>query len=292
MTRRRQVPDEHCGDHRGARRRRGAHGQDRQPADPGRLPPPPGRAAVGVADLWLAGAAEDQARPRAALRRDHLPDHDDGDVHLHLRRCDRRQRGRVRAVADPRHLRADADHDHHVHRADAEPGHLQGCLRPVPLPAHLAARAAGRGAAGRPGALHPGRGDHPGRRVRDGVRPDGGAWGVLVAFALLLVFSFSLSWVWTVISLAVRTKQAAMGISMFILMPLTFASNIFVDPSTMPSWLEPVVDVNPVSVVVTSIRELMAGSFQATSVATVLLYCVVLVAVFGPISMFIYNRKS
>lgn len=125
-----------------------------------------------------------------------------------------------------------------------------------------------------------------------GFRPDGGAWGVLVAFALLLVFSFSLSWVWTVISLAVRTEQAAMGISMFILMPLTFASNIFVDPSTMPSWLEPVVYVNPVSVVVTSIRELMAGSFQATSVATVLLYCVVLVAVFGPISMFIYNRKS
>ncbi len=125
-----------------------------------------------------------------------------------------------------------------------------------------------------------------------GFRPDGGALGVLVAFALLLVFSFSLSWVWTVISLAVRTEQAAMGISMFILMPLTFASNIFVDPRTMPSWLEPVVDVNPVSVVVTSIRELMAGSFQAGSVATVLLYCVVLVAVFGPISMFIYNRKS
>ena len=125
-----------------------------------------------------------------------------------------------------------------------------------------------------------------------GFRPDGGVLGVLAAFLLLLVFSFSLSWVWTVISLAVRSEQAAMGVSMFILMPLTFASNIFVDPRTMPSWLEPVVDVNPVSVVVTTIRELMAGSFQADSVATVLVYCAVLVAVFGPISMFIYNRKS
>ena len=63
-------------------------------------------------------------------------------------------------------------------------------------------------------------------------------------------------------------------------------------PGSAASWLQPAVEVNPVSVVVTSVRELMAGSFQAGSVATVLLYCVVLVAVFGPISMFIYNRKS
>ncbi|UFU05336.1 ABC transporter permease [Ruania halotolerans] len=125
-----------------------------------------------------------------------------------------------------------------------------------------------------------------------GFRPDGGLPGVVAAFVLLLVFSFSVSWIWTVVSLSVRSEQAAMGISMFILMPLTFASNIFVDPSTMPSWLEGVVEVNPVSVVVTSVRELMTGVYDAGSLMTVLVYCVVLVAVFGPISMFIYNRKS
>ncbi|HLR28094.1 MAG TPA: ABC transporter permease [Ruania sp.] len=125
-----------------------------------------------------------------------------------------------------------------------------------------------------------------------GFRPDGGALGVVAAFVLLLVFSFSLSWVWTVISLVVRSEQAAMGVSMFILMPLTFASNIFVDPRTMPDWLQGAVDVNPVSVVVTSIRELMAGVYSAGSVLEVLVYCLVLVAVFGPASMYIYNRKN
>ncbi|SED78879.1 ABC transporter permease [Ruania alba] len=125
-----------------------------------------------------------------------------------------------------------------------------------------------------------------------GFRPDGGLPGVVAAFVLLLVFSFAVSWIWTVVSLSVRSEQAAMGISMFILMPLTFASNIFVDPTTMPSWLESVVEVNPVSVVVTSVRELMTGVYDAGSLVTVLIYCVVLVAVFGPISMFIYNRKS
>lgn len=125
-----------------------------------------------------------------------------------------------------------------------------------------------------------------------GFRPEGGIMGVLAAFVLLLVFSFSLSWIWTTISLSVRTEQAAMGISMFVLMPLTFASNIFVDPRTMPGWLQPVVDVNPVSVVVGSIRDLMGGTFDAGGVGMVIVYCAVLIAVFGPVSMFIYNRKS
>ncbi|MCH8559909.1 ABC transporter permease [Nesterenkonia sp. LB17] len=125
-----------------------------------------------------------------------------------------------------------------------------------------------------------------------GFRPEGGMVGVLMAFVLLLVFSFSLSWVWTVISLLVRTEQAAMGISMFIMMPLTFASNIFVDPATMPSWLQGAVEVNPVSVVVTAIRELMAGVGQFSSVTLVLVYCAVLIGVFGPLSMYFYNRKS
>ena len=120
-----------------------------------------------------------------------------------------------------------------------------------------------------------------------GFRPDGGIIGVLAAFALLLIFSFSVSWIWTVVSLSGRSEQAAMGVSMFLLMPLTFASNIFVDPTTMPRGLQAVVDVNPVSVVVTSVRDLMSGTFDLGGVLAVLLYCAVLSAIFGPLSMFI-----
>lgn len=125
-----------------------------------------------------------------------------------------------------------------------------------------------------------------------GFRPDGGVIGVAVAFLLLLVFSFSLSWIWTVISLLVRSEQAAMGVSMFILMPLTFASNIFVDPQTMPGLLQRLAELNPVSVVVGTMRELMSGTYDLGSVGSVLLYCAVLIGVFGPLSMTIYNRKN
>ena len=125
-----------------------------------------------------------------------------------------------------------------------------------------------------------------------GFRPQGGVVGVVASFALLLVFSFCLSWIWTMIAMIVRTEAAVMGVSMFILFPLTFASNIFVDPSTMPGWLRAFVDVNPVSFLVTSLRGLMQGDVDTGGLGVTLMLCAVLLAVFGPITMRLYNRKS
>ncbi|KZE99927.1 MULTISPECIES: ABC transporter permease [Rhodococcus] len=125
-----------------------------------------------------------------------------------------------------------------------------------------------------------------------GFRPQGGVLGVVASIALLLVFSFCLSWIWTMIAMIVRTEAAVMGVSMFILFPLTFASNIFVDPSTMPGWLRAFVDVNPVSFLVTSLRGLMQGDVDTGRLGVTLMLCAVLLAVFGPITMRLYNRKS
>lgn len=125
-----------------------------------------------------------------------------------------------------------------------------------------------------------------------GFRPDGGLPGVLAAFLTVLVFSFCLSWVWTTIALLLPTEEAVMGVSMTIIFPLTFASNIFVPTETMPSWLQGAVEANPVSVLVACIRELMAGNFDVGSIGLVLIYCAVLVLIFAPLCMFLYNRKS
>ena len=125
-----------------------------------------------------------------------------------------------------------------------------------------------------------------------GFRPAGGVVGVVASIALLLLFSFCLSWVWTMIAMIVRTESAVMGVSMFILFPLTFASNIFVDPQTMPGWLQAFVEVNPVSFLVTSIRSLMAGEPDAAALAVTMAICAGFLAVFGPITMRLYNRKT
>lgn len=124
-----------------------------------------------------------------------------------------------------------------------------------------------------------------------GFRPDDGALGVLAAVALLLVFSFSLSWVWVALGLKVQTPDTVMQLAMTVLFPLTFASNIFVDPATMPGWVQGFVDVNPVSILATAARGLMHGGADAGDIGAVLAWCVALVAVFGPLSMRLYRAE-
>jgi len=124
-----------------------------------------------------------------------------------------------------------------------------------------------------------------------GFRPDGGVVGVALAVALLLVFAFSLSWVWTVIGMKMRTPETVMQVSMTILFPLTFASNVFVDPSTMPGWVQAFVKVNPVSHLTTAARALMHGNSPGSSVLYVLLWSAALVAVFGPLTMRMYRTE-
>ncbi len=125
-----------------------------------------------------------------------------------------------------------------------------------------------------------------------GFRPEGGAVGVVLSVALLLVFSFCLSWLWTMLSLILRTPNSVAGVSMMVMFPLTFVSNIFVDPNTMPGWLQAVIEVNPITHLATVVRGLMHGSVPAGEIGWVLVSSVLLVAVFGPITMVLYRNKK
>lgn len=124
-----------------------------------------------------------------------------------------------------------------------------------------------------------------------GFRPDGGPIGVLLAVLLLLVFAFSLSWVWTVIGLKMQTPESVMQISMTILFPVTFASNVFVNPDTMPGWVQAFVRFNPITHLSSAARGLMHGTGAGADVTWVLLWSVALVAVFAPLTMRLYNSE-
>lgn len=124
-----------------------------------------------------------------------------------------------------------------------------------------------------------------------GYRPDGGFGGVVAGIALLVVFSFAFSWIWTMFGLLLRTEKSVMGVSMMVLFPLTFLSNIFVDPTTMPGWLQAFVNNSPITHLSSAVRELMAGDWPADEIAWSLGWAGLIVAVFGPVTMRLYNRK-
>ncbi|MEX2632915.1 MAG: ABC transporter permease [Balneolales bacterium] len=125
-----------------------------------------------------------------------------------------------------------------------------------------------------------------------GFRPEGGITGVLLAVLLLLIFSFSFSWIWTAMGFIVRTQESLFTMSFIVLFPLTFASNIFVDPRTMPSWLEAFVNVNPISILVVAMRGLMHGTPVISEIIQVLIISAALVAVFGPVTMYLFRNKT
>lgn len=124
-----------------------------------------------------------------------------------------------------------------------------------------------------------------------GFRPAGGVVGVVLGVALLLVFAFALSWIFTILGLLLRSPNAVMGVSMMVLMPLTFASNIFVDPETMPEALQRFVAVNPVSHLVTAVRGLMGGAPDTGEILVVLVAAGLMTAVLAPITMRIYRTR-
>jgi ABC-2 type transport system permease protein len=124
-----------------------------------------------------------------------------------------------------------------------------------------------------------------------GYRPEAGAVGVVAAAALVIAFSFGLSWVFTTIGLLMRAPNAVMNTGFMALFPLTFLSNVFVAPDTLPGWLEAFVDVNPISHLVTATRALMDGTVAGLELGVALGTAALLTAVFAPLTTYLYRRR-
>lgn len=125
-----------------------------------------------------------------------------------------------------------------------------------------------------------------------GYRPGGGIGGVVLAGLLVVLCSWSLSWIFAFFGVVGRTASSVQGISFLVLFPLTFLSNAFVDPSTMPRPLQVFAEANPVSHLVTAVRELANTATVTHQVGLALLGSAIVVAVFAPLAVRAYMRKA
>lgn len=124
-----------------------------------------------------------------------------------------------------------------------------------------------------------------------GFRPEGGVVGVVAAVALVVAFSVSLSWVWIIVGLRTASPESVMTWGTTITFPLTFVSNVFVAPASLPAWLQPVVAANPVTLLAQACRDLMAGRYASPEVAWVLLTAVGLTLACVPVVMHAYRKE-
>jgi ABC-2 type transport system permease protein len=124
-----------------------------------------------------------------------------------------------------------------------------------------------------------------------GFRPDAGVGGVVAAMALTIVFAFGLSWVFTTLGLLLRSPNAVMNAGFMAIFPLTFLSNVFVEPSTLPAALEWFVGVNPISILADASRGLMDGNAQASDIMISLGVAAALTAIFMPLTTRLYRSR-
>ncbi len=123
-----------------------------------------------------------------------------------------------------------------------------------------------------------------------GYRPGAGVPGAVSALALVVVFAFGLSWVFTTLGLVLRAPNAVMNAGFMGIFPLTFLSNVFVEPSTLPGPLEAFVKVNPISILSTACRGLMEGNAKGTDIVVVLAVAALITVVFAPLTSRLYRR--
>ena len=124
-----------------------------------------------------------------------------------------------------------------------------------------------------------------------GYRPGGGVLGVAGAILLAVVAGWSLAWIFAWFGTVGRSAQGVQGISMMVMFPLTFLSNAFVPTQTMPGWLQAFADANPVSLVITAIRDLANDGALTAHVGWAVLGLSVVVAVFAPLTVRSYSRR-
>jgi ABC-2 type transport system permease protein len=124
-----------------------------------------------------------------------------------------------------------------------------------------------------------------------GYRPGGGVLGCVGGIALTIAAGWSLAWIFTWLGTMARSAQSVQGISMMIMFPLTFLSNAFVPAQTLPGWLQAFVKINPVSHVVSAVRDLFNDGAVTAEVGWAVLGCAAVVAIFAPLAVRSYSRK-
>jgi ABC-2 type transport system permease protein len=124
-----------------------------------------------------------------------------------------------------------------------------------------------------------------------GYRPGGGVPGVAAGMALAVITGWCLAWIFLWVGTIAKSAGAVQGLSMMIMFPLAFLSNAFVPVDTLPGWLQTVTAVNPVSHVVSALRDLMNRGALTAQVGWALLGCATVAALFIPLAVRSYSRR-
>ncbi len=125
-----------------------------------------------------------------------------------------------------------------------------------------------------------------------GYRIKSNPMATVAAVGLMLAFAFAVCWVATLIGVAARSAETVQALSLVLIFPLTFGSNVFVPTGKLPGWLQTWVKVNPVTQLSDAVRALLLGTPAGPAVTASLLWIAAIVGVFAPLAIMAYRRRA
>jgi ABC-2 type transport system permease protein len=125
-----------------------------------------------------------------------------------------------------------------------------------------------------------------------GFRFEGSLAAAALATFLLLLFSYALSWVQAMIGMSVGSVEAANSAGFIWMFPMTFVSSAFVDPATMPDWLQPIAENNPFTIITNASRALYNGLPAQSLALQSLAWSTGIIVVFATLSIRKFRATS
>jgi ABC-2 type transport system permease protein/oleandomycin transport system permease protein len=123
-----------------------------------------------------------------------------------------------------------------------------------------------------------------------GFRIQTNIYGFIAGMLLVLLFGYCMCWIFATVGLWLKDPETAQAAAFPVMAPLVFASSCFVPVSSMPTWLQPFAEHQPVSVTANAVRALMIGGPTTTYVLGCLAWCAAILIVFAPLSVRLYRR--
>ncbi|MDN2453163.1 ABC transporter permease [Lactobacillus sp. UCMA15818] len=125
-----------------------------------------------------------------------------------------------------------------------------------------------------------------------GWRPSVNIPTLVIVMLLAIFIGWSISWIFALVGLMVKNAELIGSLSMIIILVMTFLSNAFIPTNTLPRFLQSLVRINPVSLTITAIRTILRTGSWSNNATLVLISGVIIIMIFMPLTIFVYQQRS
>ncbi|KMQ51757.1 ABC transporter, permease protein [Chitinispirillum alkaliphilum] len=125
-----------------------------------------------------------------------------------------------------------------------------------------------------------------------GFRPTANVYEWILTFAILMLFTFAMSWLSAIMGLVSKSIEGVQWITFVVVFPITFISSAFVPTETMVPGLRAFAENQPITHVIEAVRALTIGTPLRNHGWLAILWSVGILISSYIVAVYLFNRKT